>query len=45
MVEDSKQSAEGDLNLLNEEMLRLGWTVKNILLSTEEQVKYSFVDD
>lgn len=45
VVEDSKQSAQRDLNLLNEEMLRLGWTVKNILLSAEEQVKYRFVDD
>lgn len=45
VVEDSKQSAQRDLNLLSEEMLRLGWTVKNILLSAEEQVKYRFVDD
>ncbi|KAL6325428.1 hypothetical protein AAG906_023273 [Vitis piasezkii] len=45
VVEDSKQSAQRDLNLLNEEMLRLGWTVKNILLSADEQVKYRFVDD
>lgn len=45
VVEDCKQSAQGDMNLLYEEMLCLGWAVKNVLLSSEEQVKYSFVDD
>ncbi|GAV80637.1 DUF647 domain-containing protein [Cephalotus follicularis] len=45
LIKDSKQRAQGDLNLLNEQMMGLGWAVKNILLSTEEQLRYSFVDD
>ena len=42
---DSKRCAQRDLSLLNEQMLGLGWAAKNILLSTEEQASYSFVDD
>ncbi|KAM7510268.1 hypothetical protein LguiB_009143 [Lonicera macranthoides] len=45
LIEDSKRSAQGDMNLLNEKMLRLGWACKHILLSTKEQARYSFVDD
>ncbi|EEF40055.1 protein root UVB sensitive 4 [Ricinus communis] len=45
LIEDSKQSAEKDLSMLGDQMTALGWAVKNILLSTEEQTRYSFVDD
>ncbi|XP_057984099.1 protein root UVB sensitive 4 isoform X1 [Malania oleifera] len=44
LIEDSKQCARDEMNKLNEEMLRLGWVVRNILLSTQEQARYSFVD-
>ncbi|PSR88013.1 Protein root UVB sensitive like [Actinidia chinensis var. chinensis] len=43
--EDSKQCAQREFNFLNEQMLGLGWACKNILLSTQEQERYSFVDD
>uniref|UniRef100_A0A5B7BJ52 Uncharacterized protein n=1 Tax=Davidia involucrata TaxID=16924 RepID=A0A5B7BJ52_DAVIN len=45
LIEDSKRHARGDLDLLNEHMLGMGWACKNILLSTQEQARYSFVDD
>ncbi|KAI8029430.1 Protein root UVB sensitive 4 [Camellia lanceoleosa] len=45
LIEDSKRIAQRDFNLLNEQMLGLGWACKNILLSTQEQARYSFVDD
>lgn len=45
LVEDSKQSALADLDLLSEKILEVGWASKNILLSTKEQARYSFVDD
>ncbi|KAL9464386.1 hypothetical protein AB3S75_002064 [Citrus x aurantiifolia] len=43
--EGSKQCAKRDMCLLNEQMSGLGWAMKNILLSTQERVRYSFVDD
>ncbi|KAL5752819.1 hypothetical protein ACOSP7_023009 [Xanthoceras sorbifolium] len=45
LVEDSKRSAQADMSQLNEQMSELGWAVKNILLNTQEQARYSFVDD
>lgn len=45
IVEDSKRSAERDVSNLIEQMLGMGWVVKSILLSTQEQVQYSFVCD
>lgn len=45
LLEDCKKRAQGDLSLLNEHMLELGWAVKNILLSKQEQARYSFVED
>ncbi|KAF5463884.1 hypothetical protein F2P56_014011 [Juglans regia] len=45
VMEDSKRCAQKDLSLLNEQMLGMGWAAKNILLSTQEQTRYSFVDD
>ncbi|XP_071693472.1 protein root UVB sensitive 4 [Rutidosis leptorrhynchoides] len=40
-----KQSAREDMLLVNEKMVRLGWICKNILLSTDEQTRFSFIDD
>lgn len=45
VIEDSRQWAKSNLNPLTEQMLKLGWAVRNVLLSTNEQVRYSFVDD
>ncbi|KAK7338921.1 hypothetical protein VNO77_19555 [Canavalia gladiata] len=45
IVEDGKRSAERDLSNLIEQMLGMGWVVKSILLSTQEQNRYSFVCD
>ncbi|XP_065876314.1 protein root UVB sensitive 4 isoform X2 [Euphorbia lathyris] len=45
LIENSKVSALRDSCLLDEKMTELGWAVKNILLNTEEQARYSFVDD
>ncbi|KAF5192605.1 root UVB sensitive [Thalictrum thalictroides] len=45
LVEEShKTCAQGKVNLLKE-MKRAGWAVENILLSTHEQVRYSFLGD
>ncbi|KAK2398850.1 protein root UVB sensitive [Trifolium repens] len=43
IVEDGKRSAERDLTNLIEQMVGMGWVVKNILLSKQEQARYSFV--
>ncbi|KAM0058027.1 putative Root UVB sensitive family [Helianthus debilis subsp. tardiflorus] len=40
-----KRSAREDMELLNEKMVELGWACKNILLSTDEQTRFSFIDD
>ncbi|CAL0304517.1 unnamed protein product [Lupinus luteus] len=45
ILEDSKRFAERDVPNLIDEMVRIGWVVKSILLSTQEQVRYSFVCD
>ncbi|KAJ8764230.1 hypothetical protein K2173_005970 [Erythroxylum novogranatense] len=45
LVDDSKQLARMDLPVLENQISQLGWTVKNILLSTDEQARYSFIDD
>ncbi|KAL3526721.1 hypothetical protein ACH5RR_011377 [Cinchona calisaya] len=45
LIEDSKQFAQLNVNLLNEEMTALGWACKNILLTAQEQARYSFVAD
>lgn len=44
LIEDSKRWAQRDFELLNEQMLELGWACKNILLTMQEQARYSFVD-
>ncbi|OVA10856.1 Vitamin B6 photo-protection and homoeostasis [Macleaya cordata] len=47
MVEDSKKCSctQGEVEVLKEELHRSGWSVKNILLSVKEQVRYSLLDD
>ena len=45
IVEDGKKFAERNLSNLIEQMLGMGWVVKSILLSTQEQARYSFVCD
>lgn len=45
LIEECKRRAQGDMCLLNEQMLTLGWSTKNILLSSQEQIRFSFVDD
>uniref|UniRef100_A0A7N0UY04 Protein root UVB sensitive 4 n=1 Tax=Kalanchoe fedtschenkoi TaxID=63787 RepID=A0A7N0UY04_KALFE len=42
-LRDSKQSAEADVDLFIEQMPILGWSAKNILLSTGERDRYIFV--
>ncbi|KAL9229577.1 hypothetical protein vseg_005028 [Gypsophila vaccaria] len=45
LIENSKLCAQKDQNLLQEQLVNAGWAVKNILLSTQEQVRYDFVDE
>ncbi|CAN0911881.1 Protein root UVB sensitive 4 [Linum grandiflorum] len=45
VLEDTKISAAKGLKLVNEEMAELGWALKNILLGSAEQARYSFIDD
>ncbi|KAI3713073.1 hypothetical protein L1987_71644 [Smallanthus sonchifolius] len=45
LAKDCKQSAREDMELLNEKMVELGWACKNILLSTDEQTRFSFIED
>lgn len=45
IVEDGKKYAERDVTNLIDQMVGMGWVVKNILLSKQEQARYSFVYD
>lgn len=45
LVENSKKYAEENGCFVLQQMSSLGWAVKNVLLSTNEQIRYSFVDD
>ncbi|KAJ8645667.1 hypothetical protein MRB53_007415 [Persea americana] len=45
VVGDSKRNARDGINLLMEEIQRTGWAIKNILLNSQEQIRYSLVDD
>lgn len=45
LVEECKRRAQGDMNVLTEQIVTLGWAAKHILLNTQEQIRYSFVDD
>lgn len=45
LIEDSKQHVQQECGLLNEKMAALGWATKNILLNTEEQARYGYIND
>lgn len=45
LAEDSKQSAERSVRAVSDQIAARGWAAKNILLSTREQARYSFIDD
>lgn len=45
LMDESKRSAEADLDPLIDKMSGLGWVCRNVLLSTNEQARYSFVAD
>ncbi|KAG9455065.1 hypothetical protein H6P81_007969 [Aristolochia fimbriata] len=45
VIDESKQYALEEVNLLIEALRRAGWAVKNILLSSTEQIRYAFDDD
>ncbi|KAL6507416.1 hypothetical protein OROGR_023611 [Orobanche gracilis] len=42
LLEESKRCAEDDIDLLVNKMSGLGWSCRNVLLSTREQVRYKF---
>ncbi|XP_019105782.2 protein root UVB sensitive 4 isoform X4 [Beta vulgaris subsp. vulgaris] len=44
LTQDSKSLAQLDLSTLHEQMLSSSWIAKNILLGTQEQTRYDFVD-
>lgn len=41
LIQDCKRRAQVDLTALQEQMLNSSWVTKNILLGTQEQVRYS----
>ncbi|OMO56763.1 hypothetical protein CCACVL1_26272 [Corchorus capsularis] len=45
LIEDSKRYVKQEFDPLNEQLAAHGWTVKNILLNTEEQARYSYIND
>lgn len=45
LVEESKKFAEENGCFLLQHMSSLGWAVKNVLLTANEQIRYTFVDD
>jgi len=45
LIEHSERRAQGDMNTLQEQIIKSGWTAKNILLGTQEQLRYSFVGE
>ncbi|XP_068660051.1 protein root UVB sensitive 4 isoform X2 [Aristolochia californica] len=45
VIDDSKRYAEEEVNLLIDALRSAGWAVKNILLSTTEQIRYAFDDE
>lgn len=45
LLKESRKCSEVDLNRFVEKMSGLGWASKNVLLSTREQARYSFVAD
>ncbi|MBA0581743.1 hypothetical protein Gorai_023916 [Gossypium raimondii] len=45
LIDDSKRYVQQQFGPLNEQMMVRGWALKNILLNTEEQTRYSYMDD
>ncbi|GFQ01927.1 protein root UVB sensitive 4 [Phtheirospermum japonicum] len=45
LLEESKRCAQADIDLLIGKMPELGWSCRNVLLSSREQARYSFVAD
>ncbi|KAB2036704.1 hypothetical protein ES319_D03G019700v1 [Gossypium barbadense] len=45
LLDDSKRYVQQQFGPLNEQMMVRGWALKNILLNTEEQTRYSYMDD
>ncbi|KAK4760868.1 hypothetical protein SAY87_005761 [Trapa incisa] len=45
VAEHCQELARRDLPVVSEQISAAGWSVKNVLLSTKEQFRYSFVDD
>ncbi|MBA0851718.1 hypothetical protein Goshw_024765 [Gossypium schwendimanii] len=45
LIDDSKRYVKQQFGPLNEQMMVRGWALKNILLNTEEQTRYSYMDD
>lgn len=45
LADECKQYAREDMELLDDKMVELGWACKNILLSADEQARFSFIDD
>ncbi|KAE8709543.1 Protein root UVB sensitive 4 [Hibiscus syriacus] len=45
LIDHSRQYVQQDFGPMNEQMVAQGWVIKNILLNTEEQTRYSYMDD
>ncbi|XP_074294457.1 protein root UVB sensitive 4-like isoform X2 [Silene latifolia] len=45
LLRNSKHSVQNDLNLLQDQIMSSSWAAKNVLLSTQEQTRFDFVDD
>lgn len=45
LADDSQQCAERSFCTVSDQIAAMGWAAKNILLSTREQARYSFIDD
>lgn len=45
LANDSRQCAERSFHTVSDQIAAMGWAAKNILLSTREQARYSFIDD
>ncbi|KAK9012174.1 hypothetical protein V6N11_040243 [Hibiscus sabdariffa] len=44
LIDDGKQYVQRELGPLNEQMAAQGWVIKNILLNTEKQARYCYMD-
>lgn len=45
LAEDSKRIAQKQVQRVYDQISSAGWAIRNILLNTQEQARYSFVDD